>query len=89
MTKFLTYPLLFLFLKIKYVLSNKRGEGKFPDMIIGPIDYFFGNDKTEKYAIDLSFLNTLKDHNQLSDKEYSNIKAFLKSKYRIAWLVST
>ena len=84
MNKFISTPLLFLLLKIRFVLTNKRGEGNLSDMIIAPVDYIFGNDKAEKYAIDLSFLNILKDHNQLSDKEYFNIKAFLKSKYKVA-----
>ena len=84
MIKNLLATLLFLFLKMKYTLSNKRGEGDFPDIIINPVSYIFGNDNSEKYALELSFLNTLKDQNQLSDKEYSNIKAFLKSKYKVA-----
>ena len=69
---------------MKYALSNKRGEGDFADITINPVSYIFGNANSEKYALELSFLNTLKDQKQLSDKEYSNIKAFLKSKYKVA-----
>ena len=84
MIKKLPATLLFLFLKMKYALSNKRGEGHLPSMITEPIDYIFAKDNTEKYAVQLNFLNVLKELNQLSDREYSNIKAYLKSKYKVA-----
>ena len=84
MIKKLSTALLFLFLKMKCVLSNKRGEGHIPSMITEPIDYIFAKDNTEKYAVQLNFLNILKEMNQLSDREYSNIKAYLKGKYKVA-----
>ena len=84
MIKKLSTALLFLFLKMKYALSNKRGEGHLHGMITEPINYLFAKDNTEKYAVQLNFLNILKEMNQLSDREYSNIKAYLKGKYKVA-----
>ena len=44
---------------------------------------FFKNSE-EKYAVQLSMLNTLLHKNLLTPKEYEKVKGYLKQKYKVA-----
>ena len=70
------------------VLKNNKAEididGWIKDGIIKPIDYIFFKNNEEKYAVQLSLLNTLLQENLLTPKEYEKVKCFLKQKYKVA-----
>ena len=79
MIKKLSPQLLFCFLRARHLFGNKSGE-----MVISGGKRIFGVDKDERYAAQLSMLNLLKEKYNVNDKEYENIKCFLKTKYKIA-----
>ena len=70
------------------VLKNNRGEGTIDGALtalsIVPADYIFFKNNEEKYAVQLSLLNTLLHENLLTPKEYEKVKGYLKQKYKIA-----
>lgn len=70
------------------VLKNNKAEididGWIKDGIIKPIDYIFFKNNEEKYAVQLSLLNTLLQENLLTPKEYEKVKGYLKQKYKVA-----
>lgn len=70
------------------VLKNNRGEGTINGALtalsIVPTDYIFFKSNEEKYAVQLSLLNTLLHENLLTPKEYEKVKGFLKQKYKVA-----
>ena len=70
------------------VLKNNRGEGTIDGTLtalsIVPADYIFFKNNEEKYAAQLSMLNTLLHENLLTPKEYEKVKGFLKQKYKVA-----
>ncbi len=74
----------------KRVLKNNRGEGTIKGALtalmvgIVPIDYIFFKNSDEKYAAQLSMLNTLLQENLLTPKEYDKVKGYLKQKYKVA-----
>jgi len=74
----------------KRVLKNNRGEGTIKGGLaaltvgIVPIDYIFFKNSEEKYAVQLSMLNTLLQENLLTLKEYEKVKGYLKQKYKVA-----
>ena len=72
----------------RLVLKNNRGEGTIDSTLtalsIIPTDYIFFKNNEEKYAVQLSLLNTLLQEKLLSQKEYEKVKGFLKQKYKVA-----
>lgn len=72
------------------VLKNNRGEGTIKGTLnaltvgVVPIDYIFFKNNEEKYAAQLSMLNTLRHENLLTPKEYEKVKGYLKQKYKVA-----
>ncbi len=72
----------------KIVLKNNRGEGTIDGALtalsIIPTDYIFFKNNEEKYAVQLSLLNTLRQENLLTPKEYEKVKGYLKQKYKVA-----
>ena len=70
------------------VLKNNRGEGTIDGTLtalsIVPADYIFFKNNEEKYAAQLSMLNTLLQENLLTPKEYEKVKGYLKQKYKVA-----
>ena len=70
------------------VLKNNRGEGTIDGALtalsIVPADYIFFKNNEEKYAVQLSLLNTLLHENLLTPKEYEKVKGYLKQKYKVA-----
>ena len=72
------------------VLKNNKGEGTIKGALtaltvgIVPIDYIFFKNNEEKYAAQLSMLNTLLQENLLTPKEYDKVKGYLKQKYKVA-----
>ena len=75
---------------IKRVLKNNKGEGTIKGALtaltvgVVPIDYIFFKNSEEKYAAQLSMLNTLLHENLLTPKEFEKVKGFLKQKYKVA-----
>lgn len=72
----------------RLVLKNNRGEGTIAGALtalsIVPADYIFFKNNEEKYAVQLSLLNTLLQENLLTAKEYEKVKGYLKQKYKVA-----
>ena len=70
------------------VLKNNRGEvtidGALTALSVVPADYIFFKSNEEKYAVQLSLLNTLLMENLLTPKEYEKVKGYLKQKYKVA-----
>ena len=72
----------------RLVLKNNRGEGTIDGALtalsIIPTDYIFFKNNEEKYAVQLSLLNTLLQEKLLTQKEFEKVKGFLKQKYKVA-----
>jgi len=72
----------------RLVLKNNRGEGTIDGALMAlsivPTDYIFFKNNEEKYAVQLSLLNTLRQENLLTPKEYEKVKGYLKQKYKVA-----